>query len=136
MSVHNRVPAGVSSAGGQFAAPVHPEVDVSLAPTPTEPSTDPNTAPFGRACTLEALQDHYEALTSPENISWDGERSGAAMRAEYKRLQKAYWVRRDEIDPRRERAWCIACRVEVPGVDGDPGPHQNDLGRECWVGKR
>jgi hypothetical protein len=98
------------------------------------PSTNLDAMPFSNATTLEALNDHFQGLTSPENISWDGERSGAQVQAELARLQAAYWVRRDEIDPKRERAWCIACRAEVPGVDGQPAKHDNDLGRPCWTG--
>lgn len=99
------------------------------------PSTNPKAEPFGLATTLADLSDHYESLTSPENISWDGMRSHADVQSEYRRLQVAYWVRRDEIDPARDRAWCVACRAEVDGADGEPTKHQTSGGTDCWVGR-
>lgn len=106
-------------------------------PLTAPPSVNPKAAPFGQASTLKDLDEHFEALVSPENISWDGERSGAAVKAEQKRLNAAYWERRNEIDPNGERAFCSSCRQEVEGLStGHPAEHENDLGRECWGGKQ
>lgn len=117
-------PAGASGAAAQPA--------VLSAP----PSTNPASEPFGRAATLKDLDHHFEALTSPENISWDGERAPGAAQAEYARLAAAYWLRRREIDPADSRAYCMACDAEVAfnGHDG-PAPHLTDLGRNCWGGR-
>lgn len=105
-----------------------PESGIDLSPTVKPPSTNPYAAPFENATTLEELDDYYDAYTSPETISCDGERSASDVQDVYARLAAAYWTRRDEIDPMRVRAFCRHCLQEFDGVDGSPSAHDNGNG--------
>ena len=63
----------------------------------TIPSQLPASSPFAHCNTIEELEKRYEMMTSPENISWDGERNGAdVQRAATKFYQEAS-VRQREL---------------------------------------
>lgn len=52
---------------------------------------------FAHVNTLEQLDHAYYAMTSPENIAMDGERSPAKVRAEYKRINAQFETRRKQL---------------------------------------
>ncbi len=83
-------------------------------------STKPTAAPFRTANSLEALEHRFLTMSPTDE-------SGS----EYRFLRASYLVRRDEIDPLGERAWCRSCRGETHGVDGVPSPHLDARGRRC-----
>ena len=53
--------------------------------------------PFAGCQTFEDLEDAYEAVTSPENISWDGERSGADVQKAATQFYQDASVRQREL---------------------------------------
>lgn len=63
----------------------------------TIPSKLPASSPFTRCNTIEELEMQYEAVTSPENISWDGERSGADVQKAATQFYKDASVRQREL---------------------------------------
>lgn len=53
---------------------------------------------FANAKTLEQLNFAYEAVTSPENVAHDGERSRGQVRAEYARIMRHFQTRRKQLN--------------------------------------
>lgn len=52
---------------------------------------------FANCNTKEELEFHYEILTSPENISWDGERPKADIQRAVKQIQTQFYARAKEL---------------------------------------
>lgn len=100
-----------------------------------DPVAELRVRPFGQVTDLRELDQHYEMVTSPENISWDGERSSAAVKAEHAALQEAYRRRRAQIDPDAAFAHCRSCGRVPAGVQGVPLPHSGTTGNPCPGGE-
>lgn len=56
---------------------------------------------FSHVTTIEQLNFAYDAMTSPENIGHDGERSQAKVRAEYKRINSQFETRRKQLSKQK-----------------------------------
>ena len=52
---------------------------------------------FARCATVQELEFNYEMITSPENISWDGERSAAQIRTAISKAKADYKKRLGEL---------------------------------------
>ena len=63
----------------------------------TIPSQLPASSPFAHCNTIEELEKRYEMMTSPENISWDGERNGADVQRAATKFYKEASVRQREL---------------------------------------
>lgn len=56
-----------------------------------------NSNVFARVLSITELEDSFEMRISPENISHDGERSQAQIKAAYRSLMHDYKARRKEL---------------------------------------
>lgn len=54
---------------------------------------------FRNVTTVTDLEFEYMVRSSPENVSWDGERPAEAVKAAYKELQQHYEARLEELAP-------------------------------------
>lgn len=100
---------------------------------PQPPSKNRATGDFARVATIRELTEAWEGLTSPENLSGDGEISPAAANRRFAQLSGAYVARRRELDPADEKAYCFSCGRVVAGLNGETESHRSpvDPSRAC-----